>query len=106
MKNDIINLVEYIRPVEETDFLENGDVDHIVHSVRRLWSESHGLRSTTNEESNRMTEVEYDLYARRKCSYQTSYGTGASSYCGERVYRVRTGTFMERAHCREHLEEG
>lgn len=105
--NDLLDLVNYTQADEEDDFEENGGADHIVHAIRRLASRINGHRTTTNEESNRMTEREYFLYATRRCSHVVEYGTvmGSLVHCQEPVKRFRTGTFLERTSCPEHVRD-
>lgn len=104
--NDLLDLVNYTREDEENDWYHNGgDETHLVHKIRRLSSRIDGHRTVSDEESNRMNEREYYLYATERCGWGVAYGTtiGKTVYCQEPVKRKRTGTFFERSFCPEHV---
>ena len=102
----LLEKIDEFREYAEDDWWDrNFPEHHFVFKTRDLWAEAHGLRTIGSEdEHRRMIGPEFDQYARGKCGWQVATYP-SHEYCGKGVrYRV-VGSFYERSHCREHLEE-
>lgn len=101
----LLEKIDEFREYAEDDWWGNYFPEqHFVFKTRDLWSKAHNLRTVESEdEHRRMTGPEFDQYARGKCGWQVATYP-RHEYCELDVYSV-VGSFYERSHCREHLEE-
>jgi hypothetical protein len=108
VKDAMEDVVDYLRDMEETDFiLEGGDKDHIVHSIRRLMCERYNYRWPGRSWSNKMDEFEFDQYAQGRCTEQVNPAArGRDQYCQEEAYAYyRVDTDWAALYCEEHYHD-
>jgi len=106
MKNyaEVSEMIGDLRDTAETQWSDLGYPDqHLVFDIRNLWAVANGKRGATDEEHRRMTREEFKQYANARCTWQVATYP-RHEYCELGVYSV-VGSFDERSHCREHLEE-
>lgn len=103
---DLGELVRYVREDEENDFFDNPDAGHIIHKIRNMYALSVGGRTADTDWSMRMTEYEFNMYAKRQCMWQVDPAARyEKQYCGGRLVSRQRGFDHEHVFCAEHVDE-
>lgn len=99
-------ILAYRDDAEDLFITLDGDENHIVHALRRLQCERDGSRWPGRSGSNRMTEYEFDQYARGLCVMQIDTTVrGRNQFCQEPTGNYRSDTDLDALYCEEHADD-